>query len=322
MKKEVKIGIFTILIILCAWGGIRFLSSIDIFSREKSYYAYYDRVDGVQRSASVYLNGVKIGSVVDISLDPARDAKVKLTLLVSNKYQIPADSKAKIIGNGIMSSKAIDLIIGESSEVLASGDTITSSNTPDILEMAGSELSVLKEKLEIVVESLATTLTSLNTLIEANSHNIGTLIENTEALTKNLNSIVSENQTNINQITDNFATLSESLGGNSSRIDSILMNLNEMTTELNEGGAGASMSATMAELNTLLSSINSEEGNISKLLGDEKLYENITSATANLDSLLIDVKENPGRYVKVSVFGRDEEKLIEKREKRAAKVAK
>ena len=69
MKKEIKIGIYAIVIILAAWAGIRFLSGVDIFGRNRTYIAHYEQVNGLQEAASVVLRGVKIGQVTDIEIN-------------------------------------------------------------------------------------------------------------------------------------------------------------------------------------------------------------------------------------------------------------
>ena len=73
MRREVKIGIFAVLMIGALWAGIRFLKGFDIFSRNAVYYAAYDQVDGVQNASPIMMKGVKIGSVTGLSFDPARD---------------------------------------------------------------------------------------------------------------------------------------------------------------------------------------------------------------------------------------------------------
>ena len=109
MKKEVKIGMFAVAMILCAWGGIRFLSGVDIFSRNVDYYAVYDQVNGVQGASPVMMRGVKVGTVSEILFDPARSARVVLRLTVRRQYPIPADSEAKIVSSSLMGSKAIEI---------------------------------------------------------------------------------------------------------------------------------------------------------------------------------------------------------------------
>ena len=63
MRREVKIGIFAVLMIGALWAGIRFLKGFDIFSRNAVYYAAYDQVDGVQNASPILIRGVKVGAV-------------------------------------------------------------------------------------------------------------------------------------------------------------------------------------------------------------------------------------------------------------------
>ena len=112
MKREVKIGIFAVAMICAAWIGIRFLQGLDIFSRNTEYYAAYDQINGVQTASPVMMKGVKIGTVTGVEFDPARSDKVVLQLTVKRTYRIPTDAEAKIFSDGLMGSKAIEIIYG------------------------------------------------------------------------------------------------------------------------------------------------------------------------------------------------------------------
>ncbi|MFI3305955.1 MAG: MlaD family protein [Rikenellaceae bacterium] len=321
MKKEVKIGLFTISMIVVAWAGIRFLSGTDLFSTERTYYAIYDHITGVQKSSAIYIRGVKVGRVSEISLDATHSGGVTLVLSVSSDYEIPTNSEAKIVSSNIMSPKVIELILGDSEEYLESGDTIASSQSIDLMSVAGSELESLTGQLEGVTSSLTTTLNNLNSLVVNNTDHLSSLIANLDALSRNLNSLITKNDTNITQTLEGFAELSQTLGDNSSQIDSILLNVSAITADFNEAELGSTLSQSLTEINTILAKINSNEGNIGKILGDEAIYSNLTSATSGLDSLLIDMKERPGRYIHFSVFGRDVDKQDAKAAKRAIKEA-
>ena len=106
MRREVKIGIFAVLMIGALWAGIRFLKGFDIFSRNAVYYAAYDQVDGVQNASPILIRGVKVGAVTDISFDPSIGNEVVLQLTIQRKYRIPSNSEARIYSNSIMGAKA------------------------------------------------------------------------------------------------------------------------------------------------------------------------------------------------------------------------
>jgi phospholipid/cholesterol/gamma-HCH transport system substrate-binding protein len=52
----------------------------------------------------------------------------------------------------------------------------------------------------------------------------------------------------------------------------------------------------------LLSNLESGEGTLGKALKDDSLYNQLVSATVNLDSLITDFKKHPKKYVKLSIF--------------------
>ena len=112
MKKEIKIGIFAVVVLLASWAGIRFLSGLDVFSRTRTYYVNYTEVSGIAQASPVMILGVKVGSVTEIKLDPTKAEGVELTLEVSRDYDLPVDSKAKLFSDGLMGGKAVAIEYG------------------------------------------------------------------------------------------------------------------------------------------------------------------------------------------------------------------
>ena len=166
MKREVKVGVFAVAVLLAAWFGARFLKGSELFSNNYKYYAYYDQVGGIQAASHVMMYGVKVGSVTKITLDEDPSKGVELELSVDRRYRIPVDSKAKIFSNGVMGGKAVDIVMGSSPEYVEDGGTLSSEVGVDIIDMAGSELEFFKEKITEVVGSLTTTLHAINRLLD------------------------------------------------------------------------------------------------------------------------------------------------------------
>ena len=138
MKKEVKVGLFAILMLLIGWGVIRVLKGADLFGNTNTYYVYYEQVGGLQEASQVMLYGVKIGSVTKVSLNEDPTMGVELTLEVDKRYQLPVDSKAKIFNNGLMGGKAVEIVFGHSSEMLADDGVLQPEYSVDLMEMASS----------------------------------------------------------------------------------------------------------------------------------------------------------------------------------------
>ena len=225
MKREVKIGIFAILMLGCAWAGIRFLSGIDIFSRNNEYYAAYDQIGGVQSASPVMIKGVKVGTVTDIGFDPSRSDKVVLQLTVKRQIRIPKDSEAKIVSASIMGSKAIEIRLGDEAACLADGDTLRSGRDRDLMDMAGSELDFVKQRVVQLTDSLSRTLGGINALMAANAAGLTGTIAHLEGITGNVDELLDSEREELRHALHSLASFSE-------RLDSIGGDLSTLTARL------------------------------------------------------------------------------------------
>lgn len=321
MKREIKIGIFTILMLGCAWAGIRFLRGIDIFSRNVDYYAAYDQVNGVQMASPIMLKGVKVGTVTGVSFDPALNNKVVLKFSIKRQYQIPENSEAKIFSDGLMGAKAIEISFGNSTTYLQGGDTLLASRNPDLFDVAGSELEFFKQKFSTIVTDMSKTLGNINLLLETNADNISGTMRNLNSLTGSAAELLSTEKENLKLAVEDLAEFANMLGNNAVRMDSIVGNVNTMVQQLTEEEFAKKLTDAVAALNAALVKINSGDGTVGKLMNDPQLYASLNQATGNLSVLLSDLKANPQRYVHFSLFGRSEAKIQAKAEKKAKKEA-
>lgn len=321
MKREVKVGLFAVAVLLVGWGVIRFLKGAEVFSSSNTYYAYYTQVGGIQPASHVMLYGVQVGAVSKVTLneDPAKGVEVEFT--VSKRYKIPADSKARIFTDGIMGGKAIEIIYGSSSEYLPKRGTIESEMSTDLFEIASSELDFLNEKIAEVVGGLTKTLDGVNTLLGENTSSLTNIVHNVDQVTGNVNALLTNERAHLEQALASLSKFSQSLGDNADEVGGIIDNLNSFSTDLAKGNFAAELEGAVTHLNEILASIEQENGSMGKLLNDGELYDNLTTASNNLSSLLEDLQENPHRYINISVFGSNPTKKVEKAKAKAEKRA-
>lgn len=321
MKKELKVGLFAVLVLLVGWGVARFLKGSDIFSNSNTYYAYYEQVGGIQPASYVMLYGVKVGAVTNVTLDPDPSKGVEVEISIDKRYKIPVDSKAKIFNDGIMGGKAIEIVYGASSEFIPKGGTIETETGTDLFEMAGSEIDFLNEKISSVVDGLSVTLDSVNKLLAANTESITSIMSNVDGVTGNVNAMLAKEREQLEQALTSLSKFSKSLGDNSEQVGGIIDNLNKFSGQLAEANLVAELEQLVGELNGIVASIKDENGSVGKLLSDGELYNNLTAASDNLSALLADLKENPHRYINISVFGANPTKKVEKAKAKAEKKA-
>lgn len=324
MKREVKVGVFAVAVLLAAWFGARFLKGSELFSNNYKYYAYYDQVGGIQTASHVMIYGVKVGSVTKVTLDEDPSRGVELELSIDRRYRIPADSKAKIFSNGVMGGKAVDILMGSSPEYVDDGGTLASEVGVDIIDMAGSELEFFKEKITEVVGSLTTTLDGINSLLEENSANLNSIVANVDGITASTDEILRDQKTHLKEAIASLNLFAQSLGDNTEHIDSIMGNLDAFSAQLAEADLVSEVESTVEHLNAVLAAADAETGTVGKLLNDAELYDNLSAASDNLSLLLADLKANPKRYVHFSLFGsnpdRQAERAAKKEARRAAKA--
>lgn len=312
IKRELKVGVFAVLVIAVAWWGIKWLGGQNVLLTNNIYYVYYDDVSGLQESSEVKLRGVKVGNVTDIVLE--RD-RVLVELAVETKYEdmIPSNSIAEMGAAGLMGGVEIVIKQGDSTEPIANDAFLEGRVKPDMIGMLADGGSALIEELNATVESL-------HTMLDGNSEAITSLVANLESVTATIDKVLASGQ--IQGALNNLSSFTDTLAENEARIDSMLANLDNFTGELAETDVVSKLTTTVESLNGVLAEINNQEGTVGKLLNDSELYDSLNTAGNNLGLLLEDLKANPMRYVHFSLFGTSEQKLAEKEAKREARRAK
>lgn len=307
LNKEFKIGFFGILMIGLLYWGINFLKGTDLFSSDVKYYAVYDQVNGLESSASILIKGFKVGSISDISYDPARSQNVVVEFSISSKYPIPDDTKARIFSDGIMGGKAVELVLGKSTQYLQEGDTLFSEINKDFLEVAGSEFEFIKQRANNVISQLVTTLGHINALLADNKENLDRTFNNIANLSGNLNEVVENEKGSIHSIVTDLNHLTQTLSAKSGQIDRIITNVETFSDSLNRASIPTlvtQLNETVGRLNTVMGKIEQGDGSVGKLINDDALYDSLVQASSDLAALLADIKAHPSRYVNISVFGR------------------
>ena len=311
MRKEVKIGIYAVVILLCAWAGIRFLSGLDIFGRTRTYTAHYESVIGLQDAAAVVISGVKVGQVTGVEVNREKGG-VDVTISVSSDFDIPNDSEAVMFSAGLMGGKSIEIKLGEAKEYLKDGDAINTNVSLDMFDTLAAELGDIKERVTTLIDNVNKTVLGVDSLVSDNSQNITSVIANISTVIEDLQ------KSNIIGNIDGFcATLNQ----NGAKLDSLVTDIGSVAHSLSEQDLGTKLNNAIAEVSNVLNKINSGEGTLGNLVSDSKLYKELAQASQNLSLLLADIKENPKRYINVTVFGGKsaEEKAADKAAKKAAK---
>lgn len=328
IKKEFKIGIFAIIVILVSWWGISWLGGQDLFKAYNTYDIYYDEVSkDLQVSSRVYISGVNVGNVQDIELQ--KDGRVKVVIAVEEQYadMIPQDSQA-IIKEGMMGGATIHIEQGTSTDMASDGATLEGYMDAGLMGMFAEKGTAVIDNITELTESLNTTITKLdetvsqvNGILADNREGIEQIVSNLETLSAEINTVISNSKGDIKTLTRDLSAFTTMLKENTGAIESMLNNIDKFSGDLADSDIINKLNSTVDNLNGIIATIESSEGSVGKLLNDDEVYNSIDDTINSLNALLIDLKENPKRYINISVFGKSEEEIAAKQAKKDAKEA-
>jgi phospholipid/cholesterol/gamma-HCH transport system substrate-binding protein len=299
MKKEIKIGLILILALGSLIWGLNFLKGKNFFSKTKNYYVIYDDVSGLLESNGVYVKGYKVGYVSDISFSDSTLSQLKVVLAIKNGVHIPKGSRAKIYNLDLIGNKAVELAFSVNSKYYNEGDTIIG----DIEITFAKQLEPYKVQAYNLLNSMDSLSNSIIKIFDP------VTIERLRATIKNIKTttdLIESSSNDISTIIDNFNTLSRNLVDNNKKINNILTNLNTFSDTLSKVHIQSSINKLdnlIADSHSLIMQMQNGSGTIGKLLQNDSLYNSLNKTTANLDSLITELKKNPKKYFSFSVFG-------------------
>lgn len=306
LNKEIKIGIVATIIIAFFIWGYNFLKGKNILSSTNTYYAVYENIDGLEEASPVNLSGFKIGVVEDIKFHKKYQDKVVIRFSLSKKFELPIGSEAIIYPQTLLAGKAIKLKLSKNNEFYADGDTIVGILEKDLMSSLSDELMPVKDKIENLVESIDDILLVFD---EKQKANIQNSLNNIDKITTEMNQLVSSDQSKLNIILSNVESISSNLKNNNKQISNILENFSNISDSLDQANIKETIlnaNKTLADFSEISYKINNGEGTIGLLVNNDSLYNNLNNLAADLDSLVIDLNENPKRYVHFSLFGKKE----------------
>lgn len=308
MSKEIKVALLTIVAIVALIFGYNFLRGSNLLTSDRTYYTTYPKVDGLNVGALVVLNGIKVGQVKSMELQPKKGNTVRVALELG-KDIVVGDSTTASLGGTLLGSKGITLTLGADSHKYTGGEEIRTVTPTSITD-------AFQAKALPVLDTVGATLSHINGFLNKDAQtSIQQTLLNARGSTESLQKLIAANQANINTITRNLAQMSTALNKTTGKLDKIAVNFSQLSDSLKKAPVGPALrrlNATMAEAQTTVAglnrALNDKKGSMGKLLNDTLLYNNLNATAGSADALLTDLKANPKRYVHFSVFGGGKDK--------------
>lgn len=297
--REIKVGILATVCLFLLFFGFNFLKGVNIFSPTNSYHGVFCHLHGLEEQAAVYIRGHKVGQVDRLHYDFTRDSAFLVDISIRKDIALPQGTKMALVSDGMLGGMAIELQFPESSsmtndqsQMIEKGAFLNTTYVPGLIESLQSELLAHVDEAVQEVDSL---VAALRTQVEGD--HIKNSLENVDRISGDLTSVSSNlkhmMKTQVPTIVNNA--------------DTAIANLNTIVADIKE----ADLKATVARVdnavdnvNGLVSDVRSQDGTIGQLIYNKSLYNHIDATVVSADSLLVDLKAHPKRYVHFSLFGK------------------
>lgn len=294
VRNEIKIALVAVAGIVALFIGMNFLKGTNLFTGSKTYYFAFDDISGLTKSSPIYASGYQVGLVKDIIFDYSHKNKTKVIAEMDKQMEIPTGTTAFISSDVLGNIKVTLNIAPNKGEFIQEGGLIPG----DIDRGPMGEVTSMIPAVKQMLPKLDSILLSLNQLladpaIASSVHNVQDMTANLTKTSHELNTIV--------------AKLNREIPGVVAKTNTILDHSETFTANLSQVDVATTMrkvDEAMADVKAVTAKINSNEGTLGLLMRDPTLYNQLNTTVRSADSLMVNIRQHPKRYVHFSIFGR------------------
>lgn len=295
--REVTVGTLVIIAVLVFIFGTMWLSGRSPSSADLLHIRFAD-VSGLKRASPLRVSGVTVGKVERIDFQKPGDVVVLAS--VGEGIVPKTDAQATIVSISLVGDYAVDVDPGVAATPLPKGSVIAGHRESGLADQAAGLSkradSVMQGLQQMVspemVKRLSGTMDALQKTLAATQQTMALYGNPDKGPSAALERTMTQYRVLGARLDSTLTTpgLQRALAGS----DSLVANLSAMSKNL---------SATGAQLTSMLADMRAGKGTLGKLTADSALYDNLVKATAQLDSLMAAIKANPGKIpITVKIF--------------------
>lgn len=300
-SKELKIGVFVVVVLTASFFLINYLRGEDIMNREIELVSQYDNVEGLVASAPVFIKGYKAGKVSEVVYQP-ESGNFKVTCSIKKEFAIPEDSRMTIYAVDIMGGKGVRIDLGSSEDIAKDGDMLQPAFEPGLMDGLSAGIGSLLDKVNHTLDSLGVTVSGVNRVLsEKNTASISRTVAHLERTMADVRQVVANvegKSKELDQFVDALSAFAGKLDGLAAKVDTTMTGVKDFVGTLNE----SDIDSLVVSFRELLENINDPNGTIGKLLNDGSVYDSVDSLLNDVDTLVRKIQENPKKYIRISVF--------------------
>ena len=290
VNRDFQVGLFVILGVVSVLASLFFLTDPATFRGRYLASTTVADAGGIRKGDPVQMKGVNIGRVQDFTLSPEG---VLISLELEGSWEIPVDSRTRLVSSGILGGRTVEVVPGQASALLQAGGALPGETVPGLLDFPPDLGKNAEDVLSRIQDLLdAPTIET----VQSSAGELRDLLRRLSALAEDQGEEVARLTASLNRSAQGLEAASgsgEDFARAVARADSTLAVANETSRTLLR---------VSTSLETILQRMESGEGTLGRLSTDSTLYETLAQAAESVRALAEDIRENPGRYVKVEIF--------------------
>lgn len=294
-SKEVLIGFLAVLSIAVLVIGIDFLKGVNVFQASNTYRISYENVQGLAVSAPVNVNGYKVGQVREISYEYDNPGHVLVQIDIDDELKLPEGTQA-VLETDLLGTATISLKLGTSPSFITPGSKLPGVVPSGMMDKISTDVLPSAAAIFPKVDTLLTTLNRVvaDPAITASVKRLDVITTNLEQTTRSLNALLAT----LPPITRDIKTVTGNFVQTSERLDTLMQNLGAIPVD----SLVATLQTTLDNLEELSRQLKSPDSTLGQLMNNPALYNNLNHSIQSLDSLFIDIKKNPKRYISIKLL--------------------
>ena len=288
--KEAKIALSVLVSILILYVGINYLKGINVMKPSNYYYVHFSNVAGLAQSAPVTIDGYKVGLVQEVIYDYDTNNDIKVLLNLDKSLKIPVGSRAFLETDMLGTATIVIDLNPHVSEYYEHGAVIEGEVKSGLVQSIQGDLL---PQVALLLPKLDSILSGIQLLV--NDPVLSASVKRIDHITTKLE----RSSVQLSQMMQN-------------EVPAILDNVQGITTQINQFSDSlnslplqstmASVQKTTDNLHQITTRLTSPDNSLGLLLNDRGLYDRANSVLGSADSLMIDLRLNPKRYVHFSLF--------------------
>lgn len=303
--KEIKIALVAIVGIVLLFFGMNFLKGVSLLSTGNKYFITFNDINGLSGSSPIKANGYKVGSVTSINYDYDNSEQIVVEVDIDEQFKVPVGTIAEI-SSDLLGNVQIDLVMGDKSQGFIQPEGTIEGR------INGGALAQVKEmvpQVEKLLPKIDSILTSVNYIVADPAlpsalHHAEQVTYDLTNTTKQINTLMADVNKNIPGLMGKAGGVLDNANVAMGSVVSVTDNLSGKISQLDLESTLNELHSTLANLKTFSEALNNNKGSLGLLMNDRAMYDNLNATMAHADSLLVNLREHPKRYVHFSVFGK------------------